>query len=52
MAQCINTQDIATDIHCPDSCQVVCFVIGLDRCVLSQYFDIQIDNSFVTRQVV
>ena len=52
MAQYVNTQDVATDIHYPDSCQVVCFFIGPDRCVLSQYFDIQIDNSFVTRQVV
>ena len=52
MVQCVNTQDVATDIHYPDSCQVVCFFIGLDRCVLSQHFDIQADNSFATRQVV
>ena len=52
MVQCVNTQDVATDIHYPDSCQVVCFFIGLDRCVLSQHFDIQADNSFETRQVV
>ena len=52
MAQCIYTLDVATDITWRDSCQVVCFFIGPDRCVLSQYFDIQVDNSFVTCQVV
>ena len=52
MAQCVNTQDVATDIHYPDSCQVVCFVIGPGGYYLLQYADNQHYQSFITRQVV
>ena len=40
------------DIVLLEHLQVVCFFIGPGRCILSQYLDIQIDNSFATRQVV
>ena len=50
--QHINTQDVATDIHYPDSCQVVCFFIGPGGYCLLQYADNQHYQSFITRQVV